>query len=84
MRFRIQGKIADIDVTTVVLEYNPNIIQTDSPEGLLLWHCPIDNSPLFQFSGKQVMIIPGMIATKIPILHQCPKCKTKYLVIAMI
>ena len=84
MRFSIQGKIADLDVTTVVLEYNPNIIQGDSPEGLLLWHCPIDNTPLFQFSGRVVMIVPGMAPTKIPLIIQCQKCKTKYLILSMI
>jgi hypothetical protein len=84
MNFRIRGVPTDIEVTTVVLEYNPNIVQNDSPEGLMLWHCPIDNQPLFQFSGRQVMIIPGMVPTRLPILNQCPKCKQKYLVIAMV
>jgi hypothetical protein len=84
MRFNIRGIPQDISVTTVVLEYNPNVIQNNSPEGLLLWHCPIDNSPLFQFSAHQVMIIPGMVPTKLPIINQCPKCKQKYLVISVI
>lgn len=84
MRFRIKGKIADLDVTTVVLEYNPNIIQKDMPEGLMLWHCPIDNQPLFQYSGKQVMIIPGRVPTKLPVIAQCSKCKTKYLIVSII
>ena len=84
MIFTVKGQKVDLDVTSIVLEYNPNIIQPDSPEGLMLWHCPIDNSPLFQFSAKMVMIIPGMIETKIPVIHQCGKCKTKYLVISII
>lgn len=84
MRFNVKGKSIDMDVTSVVLEYNANIIQKDSPEGLMLWHCPIDNTPLFQYSGKQVMVIPGMVPTKLPVIHQCSKCKTKYLVISMI
>lgn len=84
MRFSILGKIADVNVTTVVLEANQNIIQKDSPEGLLMWHCPIDNQPLFQYSGRQVMIVPGMVPTPLPILHECQKCRTKYLIISMI
>jgi len=84
MHFNIQGKGVDLEVTTIVLEYNPNIIQKDSPEGLMLWHCPIDNTPLFQFSARQVMIIPGMVPTRLPVINQCGKCKTKYLVISII
>jgi hypothetical protein len=84
MRFNIKGLSTDIEVTTVVLEHNPNIIQKDSPEGLILWHCPIDNQPLFQFSGRQVMIIPGMVPTKIPIIVQCSKCHTRYLVLSVL
>ena len=84
MRFKIQGKSIDLEVTTIVLEYNPNIIQNDSPEGLILWHCPIDNQPLFQYSGRQVMIIPGMVPTRLPVIKECPKCKTKYLVVSII
>ncbi len=81
MKFQIQGKIADLTVTTVVLEYTPT---KDNPEGLILWHCPIDNQPLFQYSGRQVMIIPGMVETKLPLIHQCPRCKTKYLIVSVI
>jgi len=84
MQFRVRGNLTEVQVTTVVLEYDPNIIQKDMPEGLMLWHCPIDNTPLFQYSGKQVMIIPGMIPTKLPVIHQCSKCHTKYLVISVI
>lgn len=84
MDFTVQGKKISLDVTTIVLEYNPNIIQNDSPEGLMLWHCPIDNQPLFQYSARMVMVIPGMIPTKLPVIHQCSKCRTKYLVISII
>ena len=84
MRFRIQGKPVDISVVSVVLEYNPTIVQKDDPEGLMLWHCPIDNTPLFQYSGKMVMIIPGMVPTKLPVIHQCGKCKTRYLIISIV
>ena len=80
MKFKIRGEIADLVVTTVVLEHTT----ADDKESLLLWHCPIDNSPLFQFSGRQVMIVPGMVPTKLPVLNQCPKCKTRYLVVSII
>jgi hypothetical protein len=84
MLFNIKGVKTNVEVTTVVLEYNPNIIQKDVPEGLMLWHCPVDNTPLFQYSARQVMIVPGMVPTKVPILKECPKCKTKYLVVTVI
>jgi hypothetical protein len=80
MDFKIGGVNRHVEVTTIVLEYNPNLIQKDTVEGLMLWHCPIDNTPLFQYSAKMVAIMPGMIPTKIPVIHQCPKCKTKYLI----
>jgi hypothetical protein len=85
MRFRIKGILTDVDVTSVTLEYNPNIIQNDSPEGLMLWHCPICTTPIFQFSGKLISITPGMVPSKLPpVIHQCPKCKIKYLVVTML
>jgi hypothetical protein len=82
MIFRIKGVQTDIAVTTVVLEANP--LQFNSPEGLILWHCPIDNQPLFQYSGKQVMIIPGMVPTNLPLIVQCEKCHTKYLLVSVL
>jgi len=85
MKFSIKGQRVDVEVTTVVLEYNPNIIQKDSPEGLLLWHCPICCSPIFQFSGRMISITPGMVPSRQPpIIKECPKCKVKYLVLSMI
>lgn len=80
MQFRIKGVPIDVSVTTVVLDSH----LTDTPEGLILWHCPIDNQPLFQYSGKQVMIIPGMVPTNVPIIIQCSKCKQKYLIVSII
>ena len=79
MKFKIHGKIADLVVTAVILEHT-----ADDKESLLLWHCPIDNTPLFQYSGRQVMIVPGMVPTKLPLIHQCPKCRTKYLLVSII
>ena len=85
MHFRIKGIPTDVEVTSIVLEYNANIIQTDSPEGLLLWHCPICCSPLFQFSGRMVSITPGLVPSRQPpIIKECPKCKQKYLIISII
>jgi hypothetical protein len=84
MHFSIQGKKIDLKVTSIILEYDPKLVKDDSPDGLILWHCPIDNTPLFQYSGKMVMVIPGMVPVKLPVIKECPKCKTKYLVVAMI
>jgi hypothetical protein len=81
MQFRIKGVPIDVSVTTVVLDTN---FVAGNPEGLILWHCPIDNQPLFQYSGKQIMIIPGMVPTNVPIIVQCSKCKTKYLIVSII
>jgi len=85
MKFRIRGIETDVSVTTITLEYNPNIVQKDSPEGLLLWHCPICCSPLFQFSGRMVSITPGMVPSRQPpIIKECPKCGVKYLLVNII
>ena len=67
-----------MDVTSVILEYDPKI--ADSTENLILWHCPICNQPLFQYSARLVMIIPGMTPTKLPIIIACQKCKKRYLI----
>lgn len=74
----IRGKSISLDVTSVVLEYDPKMATL--PENLILWHCPICNQPLFQYSARLVMIIPGMTPTKIPVIHICSKCKKRYLI----
>lgn len=78
MKFTIRGVKSEIDVTSVVLEYDERL--ADELDNLILWHCPICNQPLFQYSGSMIAILPGMTPTKVPILVNCDKCKKKYMI----
>jgi uncharacterized protein with PIN domain len=78
MKFTAMGKNIDLDVTSVILEHDE-----DLGENLVLWHCPICNQPLFQYSARMVMIAPGMVPTKIPLIIICPKCKHRYLLVSI-
>jgi len=78
MLFQIRNIPTEIDVTSVILSYNTREADFNN---LILWHCPICNQPLFQYTGKVLMIVPGMTpATSPPILIACARCKHKYLV----
>ena len=80
MKFQIRGQSVDVDLTSVILEYNPILDENETLESLILWHCPICNQPLFQYSGKVIMIVPGKTPTKIPVIVNCEKCHHKYLI----
>jgi len=78
MKFVIRGVSSDVSVTSVILEYNPKF--ADDLDELILWHCPICNTPLFQYSGNMVAILPGMTHTAVPVLVNCGKCKKRYMI----
>jgi C4-type Zn-finger protein len=81
MKFTAMGRDIDLDVTSVILEYDPKL--ADSTSNLILWHCPICNQPLFQYSARLVMIIPGMTPTNVPIITICGKCKHRYMLVSI-
>ena len=75
MNVVIQGNKQDIQVTSIILESDPL-----HPDMFTLFYCPKCGDTLFQYSGTVVMIVPGETKTKLPIIRQCRKCKTKYLI----
>jgi len=74
MKVIIRGTEQNIKVTSVILEAdhaNPNMF--------LPWRCPNDGNIIIQYSGRQVMIVPGMIQCDVPIVAYCRECKNRYL-----
>jgi hypothetical protein len=76
--FKTRGISVDIDLTTVVLEYDFNA--SDKETNLIMWHCPVCANPVIQFGGRMVAILPGIVpSSHPPLLALCQKCKHKYL-----
>lgn len=69
------GEKIDIPVTSIILESDPL-----HPEMFALFFCPKCGDNLFQYSGTVIMIVPGGTHAKLPLIKQCRKCKTKYLI----
>lgn len=79
MHFQIRGISQELNVTSVILEHDAGL-----GDNLVLWHCPICNQPLFQYSARLVMIVPGMTPTKVPVIIICPKCKHRYSLVSVV
>ena len=71
----IHNKPEDIRLTSIILEADRL-----RPDMLKMFFCIGCGDNILQYSGNVIMIVPGETFTKLPIIAQCRKCKTKYLI----
>lgn len=64
----------DIPVTTVVIEKN------NDPDQVKMFFCNNCSQALFQHKGKIAFILPGAAPCNMPVIVECRRCKTRYMV----
>lgn len=75
MVITVQGQPKEIKITSIILETDPL-----DPERMTMFFCTKCREGLFQYAGDVVMIVPGAVRTRLPLIRQCRICKTKYLI----
>ena len=75
----IGGKIQTFNVTSVVLEHNPELDNI-----FLMYHCWRCGEKIAQFSATVTMMVPGAlpaspIFSPVPIIELCRRCKQRHL-----
>lgn len=75
MKALIQGKETNLKVTSLILESDPL-----NPDMMSIFHCLICGQKGFQYSASIIMVIPGGTKVNVPIIHQCDRCKHRYLI----
>lgn len=61
-------------VTSVIIERN------DDPDLVHMFFCNNCSQALFQHKGRIAFILPGATPCNMPILIECRRCKTKYMI----
>lgn len=63
------------------LEVTSLILQADrtNPDKLKMFFCSDCGRPVFQYTAKLVMIVPGYTEVAIPIYSRCKTCRHQYL-----
>jgi hypothetical protein len=77
MQFKLADKVKNIQITTVTISHD-----LDDPQGtkMYIFHCTSCGSPMFQYSGFIISILPGLSPVKLPSVLRCPnsRCKHNY------
>lgn len=64
----------EVLVTSVVIEKN------NDPDKLSMFFCNNCGQSLFQHKGRIAFILPGAAPCNMPLIVECRRCKTKYMV----
>jgi len=78
MRALVKDEVKEIQVTTVTLGHD----YTDKfGMKLYIFHCIRCGSPIIQFKGNIIDILPGIVPASLPLILQCnnSRCKHKYM-----
>ena len=66
--------IKQMPVTTVVVE------RSGDPDEVHMFFCNNCGQAIFQHKGRIAYILPGAAPCNMPIIVECRRCKTKYMV----
>ena len=64
----------ELPVTTVVVEKHGD------PDDVHMFFCPNCGQPILQYKGRIAFILPGAAPCNMPVIVECKRCKTKYMI----
>lgn len=75
MQVRIKDEVKQIQVTSVILGTD---YSDEQKTNLYIFHCLRCGSPLIQYQGQVIYIIPGLAPTKLPTVLKCSNSRCKH------
>jgi hypothetical protein len=82
MRYSALGQSKEMDVTSLILDYD--VRNSNVETNMIMFHCPVCKTPVFQYGGRMIAILPGLVPnTNPPIVVRCIKCQKKYLLLSI-
>lgn len=75
MRAIVSGVIKDVQVTSVILSHD---LTDTSGDHLYMFRCIRCGSPILQYMGFVVQILPGLAPVNLPIIIRCRNSSCKH------